>query len=897
MKIVVDLGKIGITVSEAGWDDRTSYERLVLLEHNSLSWLSIKANQGIEPGTNPLVWKQIGSTSSSGGGTIVEIVNDLTTGGADKALSAEMGKAINVALIGAEDNLARLNTATENMQRQIDALDPSGDIDYLSAFKSIVFVRNNTKPDTPSSGAGGGSFENPVPSGWYDGIPSGVTKLWMTSRWFYSDPAKTALTTWSEPSQVTDTSNIDFEFSAVISPGNPTSNPTYWHNDATENDIWMAVRVITNGTYGPWQIAKIKGEQGPQGVKGDDGTSIRITGTAIVISDIALATDHDKFYYLAESSGGFSAGTIIAYDSDDSQWEAVAADSGDAYIVNGHIYAWDGDSWADCGQFTGEPGQSQYLFTAFSDDGGATLTSNDGLTPGRYWGYCVLNVNTRPLTASSYTWTPCRGEDGFGWEFIYKRTTTASAPVIPESVNVDEYEPSGWTDDPQDVDAEYPYCWMCVRKKTNGIWGNYIGSSQNTGYAALWAKYGNDGDDGDNGVDGEGYEHVFIRTSTNVAPTIVTSADGYEDSNHHVYTDDDFLPLASGGSLVGSVECTDEPQGPNANYPYEWVVTRKKGAPDASGVRTWPKYSGTMTLWAVWREDLDFLKDFFGEENVDSHDGVILRDLLGVKRGTGASAHVVAMFNASDQIGYDSTHGVLMLAAGMANLGQASGAPTRIYEDGHAVLGDIEMTSIGYHGTYQFKVLLHNLGIFLSKEYSAAADKEFDRYVSLTEDGFIASGPAGDDLIRVNGGDVTLSGGNLNVSNGGNASISGDTTVGGKFSANGDAVLAGGIQVSGIRRDTNSANVNISSEKYLYVADAAVSYVLPSTFEVGESYEIIVLGTACSLKPGSANQLVVLAGGSSSTPGVAHGYTLGANTHWRIIAVTDSLFIATKISA
>ena len=57
----------------------------------------------------------------------------------------------------------------------------------------------------------------------------------MSTRWFYSDNRATS---WTEPSQATDTASVDFEYSAVITnPGNPTTNPSNWHNDGQENDI------------------------------------------------------------------------------------------------------------------------------------------------------------------------------------------------------------------------------------------------------------------------------------------------------------------------------------------------------------------------------------------------------------------------------------------------------------------------------------------------------------------------------------------------------------------------------------------------------------------------------------------------------------------------------------
>lgn len=134
-----------------------------------------------------------------------------------------------------------------------------------STFKSIVFKRATSQPDTPE----GGSYESPLPSplnGWSDGVPDGEYQLWMSTRIFSSDGQPPQSEGWTEPSAATDTADIDIEYSDVeISPYNPTSNPENWHNDATSSDIWMAIRKKKNGVWGQWQVSKIKGEQGNQG--------------------------------------------------------------------------------------------------------------------------------------------------------------------------------------------------------------------------------------------------------------------------------------------------------------------------------------------------------------------------------------------------------------------------------------------------------------------------------------------------------------------------------------------------------------------------------------------------------------------------------------------------------
>ena len=132
-----------------------------------------------------------------------------------------------------------------------------------SSFKSTVFRRVNANSVTAPSG---GSYASPFPdplNDWSDGVPSGAAQLWMSTRIFTSDGQSPQQPYWTTPQPVTDTADIDFEFSAVVSnPGNPTSNPSNWHNTATEDDIWMAVRKAENGVWGTWEISKIKGEQG-----------------------------------------------------------------------------------------------------------------------------------------------------------------------------------------------------------------------------------------------------------------------------------------------------------------------------------------------------------------------------------------------------------------------------------------------------------------------------------------------------------------------------------------------------------------------------------------------------------------------------------------------------------
>lgn len=67
-----------------------------------------------------------------------------------------------------------------------------------------------------------------------------------------------------------------------------------------------------------------------------------------------------------------------------------------------------------------------------------------------------------------------KGTDGDGTEYVFKRTEVKTAPdAILVSSTTDGYVPTGWTDEPSGVSADYPFEWVSVRHKTNGKWGTF----------------------------------------------------------------------------------------------------------------------------------------------------------------------------------------------------------------------------------------------------------------------------------------------------------------------------------------------------------------------------------------------------------------------------------------
>nr|DAK70507.1 MAG TPA: Protein gp18.1, prophage tail protein gp18.7A [Caudoviricetes sp.] len=107
----------------------------------------------------------------------------------------------------------------------------------------------------------------------------------------------------------------------------------------------------------------------------------------------------------------------------------------------------------------------------------------------QYEWVCVRTKPSGSGTWSAYS-TPViwakwgdKGTDGDGTEYVFKRTEVETAPdAILVSSTADGYVPSGWTDEPSGVSADYPFEWVSIRHKTNGKWGAF---SEPT----LWNNY------------------------------------------------------------------------------------------------------------------------------------------------------------------------------------------------------------------------------------------------------------------------------------------------------------------------------------------------------------------------------------------------------------------------
>ena len=208
------------------------------------------------------------------------------------------------------------------------------------------------------------------------------------------------------------------------------------------------------------------------------------------------------------------------------------------------------------------------------------------------------------------------GADTNDRDFCYYRTEKGHGIENIQKPNGDNYY--DWTDNPQGVGyvhndngtvTFYDNEWVCVRIKTNGVWGEWIGP-------VLWSHYG------ENGTDGDGVEYIFTKTSTG-APISnpqgwynneQSKANGKDDSgscswednsesyyNTKYFNQDEYIKKNSGWF--------DDPSNIKDQHPGDkiWVSVRKKrndSDPTSSEKEDayWHQYSQPK-IWSYYAKD------------------------------------------------------------------------------------------------------------------------------------------------------------------------------------------------------------------------------------------------------------------------------------------------------
>lgn len=368
---------------------------------------------------------------------------------------------------------------------------------------SFVFKESDTKPTTPTSTA-------PIPDGWSD-TPSATGKWWMSKATINGVTGKAG--TWSEPVQTTAEDGVDGAYTDFKYAKNTSStsfpaitvterNPSGWSDEpptlATGDYLWMsqaeinADRTLKTNWSTPVRISGEKGNSGNNGsvfyfiytlASTTPSTPTFTTPSALVGQTawtIKPPTPTDTLYlYMSQAiynpnTGRFGSWTApIRISGKDGAKGADGTDIEFIYLRN-------------TGSTPSKPtsvNTDDYVPTGWTDNPqGITETY-------KYEWVCVRTKPSGTDTWSAFS-TPViwakwgdKGTDGDGTEYVFKRTEVETAPdAILVSSTADGYVPTGWTDEPSGVSADYPFEWVSIRHKTNGKWGSF---SEPT----LWNNY------------------------------------------------------------------------------------------------------------------------------------------------------------------------------------------------------------------------------------------------------------------------------------------------------------------------------------------------------------------------------------------------------------------------
>lgn len=181
----------------------------------------------------------------------------------------------------------------------------------------------------------------------------------------------------------------------TTTPTTPTGNGTLngWHTDLTADVVWMSQKVAASATDGTWgapiRLLGEKGEQGIQGIPGEKGDPGAKGNPG---KDGTNGKDGVSPTVSLTKSGNTT--TITITDKNGTHTQTVK------------------DGTNGTPGKPGADGKTPYLHLKYSNDGGATFTTNEGETPGAYIGTYTDFTEADSTLVSSYTWAKIKGEQG-----------------------------------------------------------------------------------------------------------------------------------------------------------------------------------------------------------------------------------------------------------------------------------------------------------------------------------------------------------------------------------------------------------------------------------------------------------------------------------------------------
>ena len=222
------------------------------------------------------------------------------------------------------------------------------------------------------------------------------------------------------------------------------------------------------------------------------------------------------------------------------------------------------NNWAEIGEFQGADGESRYMHIAWATDE-AVKRADDGT---------ILLVN--PYITQ--------------YEQLDRDTSYEWMGVCTSEEELDP---------PNDYDSRYDSSLA----HDNGAYGEYESYEEYVKDHPLdynWHLYKWNHV---KGKDGSDYEKVYIKTKTNTGTGPGVNQNAYQGTgSHDDPTKDEFYPqvLSYDSNEHSNPTFTDDPTGPTATYPYEWVAERRKKLNPTTQSMEWGPFNSPATLWAMY---------------------------------------------------------------------------------------------------------------------------------------------------------------------------------------------------------------------------------------------------------------------------------------------------------
>ena len=302
------------------------------------------------------------------------------------------------------------------------------------------------------------------------------------------------------PSFTFSASKSDSSYEVVLKVSGKTSDTktVFISKDGTKGSI-VTIIDVNGDKY--WAIDGVS-----TGVKaeGKDGTGVNVQGSV----DVLNTADATGTQTSLQGLTGLTKGDCYIVEADRHLY---------MYLANGQTFP---GNWKDLGEFKGAPGQSgqsNYIHLAHATWVDVENQSVTGFTvvaaSGSSYSWMGICVDDNPLDPGSegrpftntgqdtayhrYKWNFIKGKDGDNYEHVYLPTKTNTKPGVNDADSYvedgqtinkskDEYRPavsgynssqhrySRWQDDPCGVSSTWKYEWEAIRKKVDGVWGDFV---------------------------------------------------------------------------------------------------------------------------------------------------------------------------------------------------------------------------------------------------------------------------------------------------------------------------------------------------------------------------------------------------------------------------------------